>query len=345
MALLNPFFKKSDSSESFIDNSNRIARIIYRFGSYRKLFTTSLKKGVPLSDLIRAQFPFVLADSEYPPIVAIELTNYCNLKCPYCTSPLGQRARGYMSDEVFNRIIEDLKEIKPNRIQLIGNGESTIHPKFSEMITRLAKTKCYISVVTNGQWISDKVPYKIIESGLDLVEFSIDAGGKEGYERSRINGDYDKLLKNVILLKKLRDEAGSKMIINIRMMVRPSQKEIYKEEMKFWAQHADRVMPQYLMKINNTDYNEDIFIPVQRQNNDFPKCSMPFKHFEIKWTGEVLMCYYTLFQMGPPGLVLGNVAKTSLKELWNSEIMRQYRAAHRNRNTEKMPACKGCPGT
>ena len=104
-------------------------------------------------------------------------------------------------------------------------------------------------------------------------------------------------------------------------------------------------MPQFITKINNTAYDHDVFIPVQSKLGEFPKCSMPFKHLEVKYTGEVLMCYYTLYQLGTPGLVIGNVLQSGIKELWNCKIMRDYREAHRLRQLEKMPACKGCPGT
>jgi MoaA/NifB/PqqE/SkfB family radical SAM enzyme len=346
MPIFLPFLKnKENPLKPLFDNSNRIARILYRLGSYKRIFIGSVKKGVPVADLVRSQFPYLLKDAEHPPILALEFTNYCNLKCLYCTSPLGQRERGYMSDEVFAGILASLKEMKTNRIQLVGNGESTIHPKFSEFISELGKTKRFISMVTNGQWIKEQVISDMLRAPLDLVEISIDSGGKEGYERSRVNGNFEKLLSNLTLLKKLRDELRSKTMINIRVMLRPSQKDNFNEESLFWKQYADTVMPQYIVKINNTTYEDDVFMFPQRQNNSFPKCSMPFKHLEVKWTGEILMCYNTLHQMGPPGLVIGNVKNETVLRLWNGEIMKQYREAHRKRLEENMPVCKGCVGT
>jgi MoaA/NifB/PqqE/SkfB family radical SAM enzyme len=346
MKLKSPFYKNiKNPLLPIFDNSNRFARILYRYNSYRKIFFESAKKGVPILDLLRAQFPFHFSDSETPPIVAIEFTNYCNLKCPYCTSPLGLRERGYMSDNLFAKVINDLKKIKTNRIQLVGNGESTLHPNFEYFITELGKTGKYISIVTNGQWLNKEIPNQILNAKVDLIEISIDMGGKENYENSRINGKYEKLIENLIALKSLKESLNAKTIINIRLMVRPSQQNEYQTELKFWQQYADRVMPQYLTKINNTAYSTDLFTPLQSQNNTYPKCSMPFKHLEIKWTGEVLMCYYTQYQIGNKGLVIGNINSNSILELWNCKIMKQYREAHRKRINSNMPACKGCPGT
>ena len=346
MSIFSPFKKNnSDSGAAYFDDSNRVARIFYRLSSYNQIFWSSINKGIPAIDLLRSQFPYSFKDAIEPPIVALELTNYCNLKCPYCTNVLGQRTKGFMSNAVFERLLTDLNALRPNRIQLVGNGESTLHPRFGEYITKLADTGKYVSLVTNGQWVKESIAEEVLSAPLDLIEFSIDAGGKEGYELSRINGSFEVLLANLNRLKELKRKFMSKTMINIRVMLRPSQKESFMKESAFWKQYADRVMPQYINKINNTEYQDDVFIPIQKNTGEFPKCSMPFKHLEIKYTGQVLMCYYTLYQVGVPGLVIGNVLETTIKDLWNCQIMKDYRMAHRNRLKEKMPVCKGCPGT
>lgn len=345
MGIFSAFKGKNDAKEQLFDNSNRFARIIYRYRLYSKLLVSTTKKGIPVKDMVLSQFPFLFRDAKYPPILALELTNYCNLKCPYCTSPLGLRKRGYMSSELLQKILKDIKQMKPNRIQLVGNGESTLHPEFGTFIKELAATKRYISLVTNGQWIKKEVAHEMLTAPLDLVEISVDIGGKEGYEKSRINGKYERLIENLEMLMTLKKELKSKTIINIRLMVRPSQMNIYKAEVEFWKKYADKIMPQYLTKINGTDYAEDIFVPVQSKSDRYPKCSMPFKHMEVKWSGEVLMCYYSPYQVGYPGLVVGNVNEESIPALWNSKIMKQYRTAHRKRQKENMEVCKGCQGT
>lgn len=345
MNLFSPFTKQFSGTEKLFDNSLRVARIIYRYKSYKKLFFHALKKGVFASDLLRSQFPFVLRDAKNPPIVSLELTNYCNIKCPYCTSSLNLLPMGMMSNNVFKKIISDLSEIRTNRIQIVGNGESTLHPNFGNYVSQLAKSGKYISLVTNGQWIRNSIAHEICNAPIDLVEFSIDAGGKEGYEKSRLNGNYETLLTNVIFLKQLIKRLKRRTIINVRVMIRPSQMLLFEKEKKNWEKYADRVMPQYVTKINNMDYNEDIFIPKQDNKKIYPKCSMPFKHIEVKWNGDILMCYYTVYQIGCPGLKIGNILEQSLLKLWNCQIMRDYREGHRYRKEAKMQVCCGCPGT
>jgi len=47
----------------------------------------------------------------FPPVVMIEPTNICNLKCPMCPSGNGtlKRAKGYMEFSTFKIIIDEIK--------------------------------------------------------------------------------------------------------------------------------------------------------------------------------------------------------------------------------------------
>jgi MoaA/NifB/PqqE/SkfB family radical SAM enzyme len=346
MSILHPFIVNlKNIGTQYFDNSNRVARVFYRLKTYYTILRGATRKGVAVKSLLLTQFPFHFDDAVEPPIVSIEFTNHCNLKCVYCSNILKQRVPGNMSEAIFEKVLNDLKSLRPNRIQLVGNGESTLHPAFGEYIARLATTGSYISLVTNAQWHNLRIAQAILKAPVDLLEVSVDAGGKKQYETSRVNASYERLLSNLEFLKNERNRMKSKTRINIRLMIRPSQRNHVADEFKFWHRYGDRVMPQYVTKINNIDYQEDVFLPIQNCTEAFPKCSLPFKHMEIKYTGQVLMCYYSFFQMGPPGLEIGNVTDSSIAELWNSPVMKEYREAHRKRNYQQMPICRGCPGT
>lgn len=337
---------RSENTTHYFNDSNRIFRVIDRFRSFYKIFSAVSKKGISEVDLIRSQFPYIFHDASEPPILALELTSYCNLKCLYCTNNTGGRKKEHMNESTFNQVMKNIHSFKfKKRIQLVGNGESTIHPNFEDILNQLTQSGNYISIVTNGNWIRDDIAEIILNSKIDLIEFSIDAGGKDFYEKSRLQGDYNLLLKNVQKTFSLKQKLKSKTLINIRSLLRPSQINQFESEKKFWGKFSDRVMPQYLLKINNTEYNEDLFIPAQQKDDSYPKCSLPFKHMEVKNNGDVLMCYYSLYQLEPAGLPLGNINSSGLNELWNCQIMKNYRKAHRMRNENLMPVCKGCPGT
>jgi len=87
-----------------------------------------------------------------------------------------------------------------------------------------------------------------------------------------------------------------------------------------------------------------VYKPAQFVDATFPKCSMPFKTLDINWNGDVPLCSYSAQQVGAPGIVLGNVLKRELDDLWQDSIIKQYREGHCHRDELKMPICKGCVG-
>ena len=327
-----------------INNANRIAKIVDQFGAYRKLFANALINKVPIKELLITQFPFSFKDYHKPPIVSIELTNFCNLKCVYCPNPIGLRPRGYMSATTFQRLLISLEETKISRLRIVGNGENTLHPQFAKYAERLAKKCKFISMVSNGQWENINMPEILLSIPFNVIEISVDVGSAKEYENNRIGGNYERLIKNLEKLKKLKKRSNDKTQINIRLMIRPSQVDLKKKYMKFWKKYADTVMPQYVTQIKGTNYYTDIFIPTHRSLNAIPKCSLIFKNLEIRWTGQVLLCGSSVYQYCSGGLELGNINTDSIDALWNNEVIKKFRNGHRKKNYSEIEMCRSCQG-
>ncbi|MCA9148942.1 MAG: radical SAM protein [Planctomycetales bacterium] len=326
-----------------IDNANRIAKILYRVRAYRKIFAHAVLNGVPLKELLITQFPFHFKDHALPPIVSVELTNHCNLECVYCTSPLGLRPRGYMSDETLTSLESSLKESRVSRVRIVGNGEATLHPRFGDFMKRIAQHVKFMSIVTNGQWKDRKIGQSLVTTPFKVIEISIDGITAEEYESTRPGASFERLLDNLHQLRSDRQHGGSHTRINIRLMMRPSQMESQHEYMAFWEKYGDSVMPQYITRLQETSYM-DSFAPRHTENHTIPKCSMIFKNLEVKYDGQVLLCGQSYYQHGDGGLELGNISRDTLHSLWNSPIMKTYRDGHRKRNEAVISMCRGCQG-
>lgn len=48
---------------------------------------------------------------DFPRIIELEITNHCNFQCIMCKTGNGQakRDRGYMSEDVYGKLINDLR--------------------------------------------------------------------------------------------------------------------------------------------------------------------------------------------------------------------------------------------
>lgn len=93
----------------------------------------------------------------------IEITSRCNLKCSYCPSPNLGRPKVDMSIETFQRALKWVKHYvsvgTQKELNLAGIGESTIHPRFIEMLglaRDVVGDDVKIIFATNGIQITDE---------------------------------------------------------------------------------------------------------------------------------------------------------------------------------------------
>ena len=338
-------FSKAQVHKPWFNNANRIARILYRLSAYRTMGAHMLRNGVSPRHILRTQFPRLDASPRSPLIVTLEFTNHCNLRCVYCSSPVSKRPRGLMDRATFKRTLSGIRTLGVDRIRVVGNGEATLHPEFRYFTRELSRTGRFVSLVTNGQWIHpERTISALLDAPLHLVEVSVDSSTRSGYESSRPGGNFQRLLRNLLELREAIDTCNSQTLVNIRLMIRPSERAIDRKMRAFWSQYANTVTLQPVVERKSQPNVTDMYRPIQFDHGSYPTCSLPFKELQVNWNGDVPLCGLSAQQLPPVGLILGNVMEESLDELWNHSLMAQYRQGHHSRDCRKMEICKGCSG-
>jgi len=317
-------------------NADRLHRIRYLSGLYMRLFLKSLGR-VPPKELLRTQFPFSMSDAPLPPLLSVELTNHCNLGCDYCTNPTSLRPRGVMDETTLARLLDELAKGGTYRVSLCGNGEPTIHPRFVDVVRRLSLVTPHLSVTSNWQRINDDIAVEALYRCQE-INVSVDGADPETYETRRKGGSFRRLLFNLDRLVALKRSTRARALINIRVMLLPSERSREREVLSFWRRYGDIVSRQYVLDFEAK--GGDLFSPASEG-----RCTLPFKKLDLHWNGVVNLCSYSWIQVNDPeGVVLGNIREKSLSAMWNSDLMRQYREGHRRRQEAMTPICKGCPG-
>ena len=322
------------------DNANRLARVTYRFNTYLKIALASRGRA-PVKALVRKQFPFIFSDATAPPSVCIEFTNHCNLACTYCTSPLKLRPQGWMEPATFDNLVRQIKDAGVRWISIVGNGEPTLHPKFPEYVRRLAAVTKFVELTTNWQRVNDDLIYSVLQAPVNLMHVSLDGASKEQYERMRVKGNFERLLQNLTMLKELKKKTQSPTLVDIRVLLLPSQRDDEARILNFWRGYGDVVTRQYVVNYDSGSsegYDTVAYKPSSR-------CTLPFKILDVNWNGNVPLCSHSRMQTGrPEGLSLGNINEKSLSEMWNGALMQRYRDGHRYAREELVPMCKNCVG-
>src|SRR6186997_3322589 len=133
-----------------------------------------------------------------PEIVQIESTNICNAKCVFCPRDEMHRRQGIMSFDLFCKIVDECAELGITHVRVHNYGEPFVDRKLVEKV-RYAKSKGIqeVGMISNGSLITEEIARGMVEAGLDAINISVDAAGKEVFESTRLHLDYDEVIGNV----------------------------------------------------------------------------------------------------------------------------------------------------
>ena len=177
-----------------------------------------------------------------PEIVQIESTNLCNAKCVFCPRDDMHRKQGIMSFELFTKIVDECVELGITHVRMHNYGEALMDRRLVEKV-RYAKEKGIqeVGMISNGSLITEVVARGMIEAGLDAINISVDASGKEVFEATRIGLKYDKVISNVERLVRLRTESGKRRPKLILSFVRQNNSADEQAFIEHWRGIADKV--------------------------------------------------------------------------------------------------------
>jgi MoaA/NifB/PqqE/SkfB family radical SAM enzyme len=130
--------------------------------------------------------------------IYVEPTNLCNLKCRTCVRNAWEESLGRMTEEIFTRIIEDVKNLlHPPTIFFGGLGEPLFHPQIVEMVARAKNTGCRVEMITNGTLLEPPISTGLVKAGLDLLWVSLDGATPESYADVRLGAALPQIINNI----------------------------------------------------------------------------------------------------------------------------------------------------
>ena len=87
----------------------------------------------------------------------IEITNNCNFHCSFCPSDLQTRDHGFMSLDLFRKIVDEIVEKDIVKcVALHVMGEPTLHPQLLEILKYLKEKDITVSFNTNCGTLDDE---------------------------------------------------------------------------------------------------------------------------------------------------------------------------------------------
>ncbi len=275
--------------------------------------------------------------SEFPSVIAIETTNFCNARCIMCAYRIMKRKKGFMSIKLYRKIIEEIKDRELDILLLSGFGEPLIDKRLPDFI-KYAKDKGIkkIGIVTNGSLLFLETAQKLADAGLDEIHISIDGADKHTFEKIRIGLSFERVVENIENLRTLKNKPH---IILQMVVIRENEKQI-KEFLKKFKNSADRIIIRQAQNwIGSISLDTQSFSPhIKQLKVSYPPCHYLWTSLSIYWDGTVPLCCLDY----DAKVILGNVNVESVEEIWKKEKFNRIRTLHIARKREKIPLCKNC---
>src|SRR4026208_377548 len=252
----------------------------------------------------------------WPDIVQIESTNICNAKCVFCPRDDMHRRQGIMSVELFRKIADECAQLGITHVRMHNYGEAFIDKKLVEKV-RYAKQKGIqeVGMISNGSLITEEIARGMIDAGLDAINISVDASGKEVFEATRVGLKYDKVIANIERLVRLRAESGKRRPKLILSFVRQNNSADEQAFIEHWSKVAD--------KIHVTDLHNWAGTLNSESDVNYP-CYRPWLTFTVLWDGRVSLCCADF----DGKTILGDLNTQTIADIWNAAPYRAVRREH-----------------
>ncbi len=264
----------------------------------------------------------------WPDIVQIESTNLCNAKCVFCPRDEMHRQQGVMDFELFRRIVDECADLGITHVRVHNYGEPFLDRQLVEKV-RYAKSRgiAEVGMISNGSLITEEIARGMIDAGLDAINISVDAGGREVFERTRVHLKYDTVIGNIRTLARLREEAGRRRPRLILSFVRQENSADEQAFIEEWRQVAD--------KIHITDLHNWAGTLHRQSNVQYP-CYRLWLTFTVLWDGRVSLCCADYDGRH----VLGDLRTSTIAQVWNSPAYRAVRRQHLESGGPEI--CRSC---
>jgi MoaA/NifB/PqqE/SkfB family radical SAM enzyme len=302
-----------------------------------------LKDRKPLETLLPLEAPLVLF---------IDPSDACCLKCNFC--PTGNnilmketnRPLKQMSFSLYKKIIDDLEEFetKVKVIRLYGHGEPLLNKDFCDMVKYAKESKKVemVDTTTNGIMLTPVLNYKLIESGIDRINISVNGLTDNQYlnfTNTKVN--FKEYVKNILHLFNIRKETYLFIKINGDTISEKEEQmflDIFEpiadsvaieKSMNCWSGFEPK---GFIRKDNN------VGIYGQQIDDEALVCPYVMYSMMINSNGKVSACFLDWNLK----LNYDDVNNSSVYNIWHGNKANSLRKIMLEGKRKSLPVCKDC---
>lgn len=284
----------------------------------------------------------------FPSQIIVDITEVCNLACVHCPHPEFKKSEyysaRYLEPELNRKLVDEVRQHGQGETQYIrytSEGEPLIHPHGYEMIDYAARNSgVYVTLTTNGTIMNEKRTRRILESGVHMIDISIDAFRNETYSKIRVNGDLDVTRDNVLRLLNWVRQEGNRTKVVVSFVEHESNQGEMDDFKNFWeGEGADYVVFRRLHSAAGAV--KDVAINMHMRNAEIARrpCVYPWERIVLNPRGHLSFCPADWTH----GSTFADYRDTTIHEQWQGEFYRGLRRAHLENDYKNHAFCGNCP--
>ena len=286
--------------------------------------------------------------ADFPSQVIVDVTEVCNLACIHCPHPEFKKSEHYdaryLDPELNAKMVNEVKAHGTGRTQYIrytSNGEPLVHPKGYEMIDyAVRESGVFVTLTTNGTIMNEKRTQKLLDSGIHMVDISIDAFTPGTYAKVRVNGDLNVTRGNVLRLISWIRQSKSPTKVVVSFVEQPQNRHEAAEFEAYWKdQGVDYVVVRRLHSAAGAVIDIAKIMRTQQAREPRRACVYPWERISLNPSGHLAFCPTDWVH----GSTIVDYRTTTIVETWQSEFYQKLRQAHLTNTYDTHRFCGQCP--
>ena len=286
----------------------------------------------------------------FPKFVQIETISGCNARCRMCSVHDWTRSKSALSQPFFEQLLAELTVHRDwvEQVTLHLGGEPLLDRRLEERVSALKQAGIRsVALTTNASLLTKERARRLLEAGIDMIDFSIDGASAATFEAIRVNLSYEEVRDNVLGFLAARNASGRNVQVRVRMVIQPENANEFDDFVAYWRHHlgpADYVLGRFLNWW--AGWRQEIAvrpgsllreIPPAADFNRLP-CLAPFSTLVILSDGRVPLCCLDY----NADTEMGNITGSSIADVWRGETFHKVRKAHLANGRVSMDFCRDC---
>lgn len=276
--------------------------------------------------------------SDFPSVVLIDNSTFCNLRCSMCDYAhiSSYRKKQHMPWSMYAGIIDEVAANRPDaRVWEIFFGDPFCCPDIVERVV-YAKDHGLTDVVlnTNGMAMYPTKAKELILAGLDAMYVGVDAISPEVYKKIRIGGNLPKVIRNVLAYRDLLGKHGTaKQKLFVQFVECTDNEHETDMFINFWKKEGVSVKVRPRVSWGG-------LIPATNLKKDAARsaCNWAMNSLVVCSDGRYALCAVDIHCQ----VSVGSFPGKSIKSVWNNEL-KKYRDMHTPGSFSNLPEfCRNC---